>query len=133
MSNPLNSLAPGLLLLMLVAHADPVTELQAGYAQQAPGGFSADRGLTLWNREFTDAKSGQARSCATCHTADIKAAGKHARTGKRIEPLAPSVNPQRLSDTKKIQKWFKRNCKWTLGRECSPREKGDLLAFISSQ
>jgi hypothetical protein len=127
------TLISGLLLLSLNVQADPVSELQAGYARQAPGGFSADNGRALWNREFTDPKSGKTRSCTLCHTSDITATGKHARTGKRIEPMAPSVNPQRLTDKKKLKKWLKRNCKWTLGRECTPQEKGDLLAFISSQ
>ncbi|MEA3244387.1 MAG: DUF1924 domain-containing protein, partial [Pseudomonadota bacterium] len=33
-------------------------------------------------------------------------------------------------DGKKIEKWFKRNCKWTLGRECTAQEKADFLAYI---
>jgi hypothetical protein len=32
-----------------------------------------------------------------------------------------------------IEKWLRRNCNWTLGRECSAREKGDLLSFLRSQ
>ena len=67
------------------------------------------------------------------HSADLTSTGKHVRTGKKIKPLAPSVNPKRLTDTKKIEKWFKRNCKWTLGRECTPQEKGNVLAFIKSK
>ncbi len=55
------------------------------------------------------------------------------RTGKAIEPLAPSVNPKRLSDTAKVEKWFTRNCKWTVGRACAPQEKGDVLSFIRAQ
>ena len=47
--------------------------------------------------------------------------------------MAPSVNPKRLTDRTKIEKWFVRNCKWTFGRECTPQEKGDLLSFISSR
>ncbi|MFK5970948.1 MAG: DUF1924 domain-containing protein [Candidatus Marithrix sp.] len=31
-----------------------------------------------------------------------------------------------------IRKWFKRNCKWTLGRECNAQEKGDILKFIQT-
>ena len=47
--------------------------------------------------------------------------------------MAPSVNPKRLTDRSKIEKWFKRNCKWTLGRECTPQEKGDILTFLLAQ
>lgn len=44
--------------------------------------------------------------------------------------MSPAVNPKRLSDPKKIEKWFLRNCKWTLGRECTPQEKGDYLTYL---
>ncbi|HLG22896.1 MAG TPA: DUF1924 domain-containing protein, partial [Candidatus Manganitrophaceae bacterium] len=81
----------------------------------------------------TDRESGEARSCASCHTADLRSAGKHAKTGKPIDPLAPSANPKRLADGDFIEKWFKRNCKWTLGRECGPAEKGSVLLFLRSR
>ncbi len=121
-----------LLLLPVLAQADAVSELMAAYQQQGARDFSGHAGEQLWNKAFTDAKSGKTRSCTTCHGADLTRTGKHARTGKRIEPMAPSVNSERLSDGKKIKKWFKRNCKWTLGRECTPQEKGDLMTFIKS-
>ena len=93
-------------------------------------GFSAQRGEQLWNREFT--VSGQSRSCTTCHTTNPSLSGKHVRTGKLIKPMAPSVNPDRLTDQRKIEKWFKRNCKWTLGRVCTAQEKGDLLEYLKT-
>jgi len=55
------------------------------------------------------------------------------RTAKRIEPMAPSVNPERLTDPAKIEKWFGRNCEWTIGRDCTTQEKADFLAFIQSK
>lgn len=70
-------------------------------------------------------------SCTTCHTADPTRAGQ-ARTGKVIEPMAPSVNPTRFTDTGKITKWFRRNCNSVLGRECTPGEKADVLAWLNS-
>lgn len=45
--------------------------------------------------------------------------------------MKPAVNPERLVDAKKIEKWFLRNCKWTFGRECTAQEKGDFLTFIN--
>ena len=92
--------------------------------------FSTQRGEKLWNRQFT--VSGQKRSCASCHTADPRQAGKHLRTGKAIEAMAPSANPDRFTDQSKINKWFKRNCKWTLGRVCTYQEKGDVLEYLKS-
>ena len=85
---------------------------------------------TLWNKSVKDAKTGESRNCAACHTANLRNAGKHAETGKMIEPMKPAVNPKRLSDARQIEKWFLRNCKWTYGRECTSQEKGDFLLFI---
>jgi len=121
-----------LLALPFYAHASAVSELEATYQAQGAGPFSAAAGKALWTKEFVDAKSGKKHSCPTCHTADLTKEGKHARTGKIIKPMAPSVNPQRLTEVKKIKKWFVRNCKWTLGRECTAQEKGDVLAFLKT-
>ena len=108
-------------------------ELLAEYRSAGATEFSAEAGNTLWLQEFQDAKSGKMRQCATCHTDNLRNPGKHARTGKLIEPLATSVNPKSLTDIKKIRKWLKRNCKWTIGRECTPQEKGNVLTFIQTQ
>ena len=93
-------------------------------------GFTVERGKELWNQ--THAASGEPRSCASCHTSNPRQAGKHASTGKPIKPMAPSVNPDRLTDPKKTAKWFKRNCKWVLGRECNEQEKGDISKYLKS-
>lgn len=110
------------------AQAGPVDVLLDEYRASGAGPFDAATGQSLWTREQS-----QGRSCASCHTENLKAEGEHARTGKTIEPLAPSVNPARLSEKREIQKWLYRNCKWTVGRECTPQEKGDYLTFIRNQ
>ena len=112
--------------------AGVVDERLAAYQAEGAGPFDAARGKVMWTQEFTHAKADKPRSCATCHTADPTAIGKHARTGKRIEPLAPSVNPERLTKEQEIRKWLMRNCKWTLGRECDAQEKGDLLTYLNA-
>lgn len=120
-----------LVLAPVVAAADVVDERLKEYTAQGGSGFSAAAGEKMWTREFpSPKKGGEARSCASCHTRDVKAEGKHVETGKRIDPLKPSANPKRLTDVKQIEKWFGRNCKWTLGRECTPKEKGDFLLYI---
>jgi opacity protein-like surface antigen len=125
MKSMLQTLSIALLCATAAASAEVVDERLAEYQAQGAGGFSAAAGEALWN-----SSSGQARSCTACHTADLRAAGKHAETGKRIEPMKPAVNPERLTDARQIEKWFLRNCKWTFGRECTPQEKGDFLMFI---
>jgi len=121
------------LMLSGAVYADTVDEVLTGYRSQGAGDFSAAAGRALWERNFTAAPAGEARGCATCHTPDLRQAGKHVKTGKAIEPMAPSVNPQRLTDAVFIEKWFKRNCTWTLGRECTPQEKGDVLTYLRGQ
>jgi mono/diheme cytochrome c family protein len=71
-------------------------------------------------------------SCSACHGAVPNRDGKHVGTGKPIKPLAPSANPARLSDAADTEKWFRRNCRDVLGRECSAAEKSDVIAFLRS-
>jgi len=71
-------------------------------------------------------------SCTSCHTDNPAAAGKHRKTGKAIQPLAPAANPERLTDLAKVEKWFKRNCSDVLEGECTALEKGDVIAYLLS-
>jgi hypothetical protein len=125
---------PIIYLLLLIGtstlQANSVDEMLASYKATGAGPFSAQLGRKAWELTMLDKKSGKPRSCSDCHSDDLSKPGRHIKTGKRIEPMAPSVNTKRLSDEKKIKKWFKRNCKWTWGRECTPQEKGDLLMFL---
>lgn len=101
-------------------------------AWSAEAEADARRGAALWAEPHA-AADGTVRQCADCHTADLTRPGRHVKTLKPIEPLAPSVNPKRLSDTASIAKWLHRNCRWTLGRECTAQEQADLLAYIRTQ
>lgn len=115
------------------AYADVVDQLLSDYSTKSNVAFDSSKGKELWTTSFTNNKDSQTRSCSSCHTEDLASMGKHAKTRKTIKPLAPSINPERLTDAKKINKWLLRNCKWTMGRECTPEEKGHLLKFISAQ
>lgn len=121
------------LIFMSGASATALTDLLQQYQKQGAQQFDAQAGKTLWTHSFGVSSEGKDRRCATCHTEDLRQTGKHMKTGKSIEPLAPSVNTKRLTDVAEIEKWLKRNCEWTLGRECSAQEKGDFLSFISMQ
>ena len=102
-------------------------EREARAAGGAFAGFSAQRGEAF----FKSAHGGD-WSCASCHTQNPRAEGKHARTGKRIAPLAPSANAGRFTDVRAVDKWFRRNCNDVVGRECSAQEKGDVLQYLRS-
>ena len=88
-------------------------------------GFSPAQGETFFKQ-----KHGNDWACASCHTDNPAAVGKHAKTGKIIDPLAPAANPERFSNPAKVAKWFKRNCNDVLGRVCTAQEKGDVLSYL---
>lgn len=111
-----------------VAAADTTPQAQLSqWATAAGKPADAERG-----RVFYNAKHGRDLSCATCHTQMPINPGKHSSTGKTIEPLAPSANPAALTDSAKVNKWFRRNCNDVLGRECSAQEKADVIAYLLS-
>ena len=107
--------------------------LEAEAKKQDSGfkGFDSERGKKLFFEVRPNEKSGPI-SCATCHTSDLKKSGK-TLVGKAIDPLAPSVNKNRLSNVKEVEKWLTRNFKQVFGREGTAREKGDVLQFINAQ
>lgn len=104
---------------------------QAKAVDPAFTAFSAARGKAFYEAKHTGGKPDQP-SCATCHTASPRQPGK-TRAGKDIAPLAVSVTADRFTDPEKVDLWFKRNCAGVLGRECTPLEKGDFLAFAIAQ
>ena len=106
-----------------------VNQLLQNYAGNGAVTADVSHGKQLWQKTFS--QNGE-RSCVSCHTKDLAKNGKHIKTRKLIKPMSPSVNPERLSDIKKVNKWFKRNCKWTLGRECTAQEKSDILVYIEN-
>lgn len=109
------------------ADSTTVNNLLQDYAIQGAITADAELGKQLWIKTFN---KNSERSCASCHTKDLTQNGKHIKTNKDIKPMSPSVNPERLTDSKKVNKWFKRNCKWTLGRECTAQEKTNFLVYI---
>lgn len=108
--------------------ATPTTLLAQWQAEAGASAvpFSAQRGRALFTTRGSD------WSCSTCHTANPLQGGRHTVTGKPIEPLAPAANPARFTDEAKVAKWFRRNCRDVLQRECTPLEKGDLLTWLVS-
>jgi len=121
------------LLSSQAVSANAIDEMFSEYKQKGVTDISETHGKELWTKTFKNKETGQLRSCSTCHTANVKNTGKHAKTGKLIEPMALSANSKRYTKVKKIKKWFKRNCKWTIGRECSAQEQANILAYLIKQ
>ena len=124
-----NSFLTSIVCLSMFASvsADVTGELIQEYKAKGATSASQERGAALWKKDVNG------RSCTTCHTLSVKNEGKHQKTGKRIKPMAPSVNPKRLTKKRKVKKWLLRNCKWTFKRECSAQEKSDILLWLSQQ
>ena len=109
------------------AESNTVNNLLQNYEEQGANTADAEQGKQLWEKSFN--KNGE-RSCTSCHTKDLTQNGKHVKTKKDIKPMSPSINPERLTNINKVNKWFKRNCKWTYGRECTAQEKSNILVYI---
>ncbi len=123
-----------LCLAALPAQASEATsQMLEIYRGQGAGEFSADRGKKMWTQNFTQQQTGKQVNCAICHTSNLQQAGAHIKTRKIIEAMSSRTNAERFNETKKIKKWFLRNCKWTIGRECTAQEKGDFLTYFLSE
>lgn len=111
--------------------AETPRQIGDGYAAAQGGGFqaSATRGAEFYARKF--GVSEKMPACAACHTDNPAQPGRHAITGKAIKPMAPVANAERLTDPAKVEKWFRRNCKEVVGRECTAGEKADFVAFLT--
>ena len=120
------------------AQANPARDdIVAAFTAQAKAdnpafaGFSATNGAAFFKATQAGGKP-ETPSCTSCH-GDTPFAQGLTRAGKVIDPMAVSKNASRYTDTKKVDKWFFRNCRSVLGRECTAQEKGDYLAFMISQ
>jgi len=107
------------------AHAATAQEQLANFTAQAGVGPDSARG-----EQFFTGKHGHEWSCSSCHGPVPTTPGQHAGTGKVIKPMAPAFNPERFTDAAKSEKWFRRNCRDVVGRECSASEKADVLAWL---
>jgi len=129
-----NVLLVTLLLACGLAGAATPKQVMDGYAAEAAreqSGFKAQaaRGGAFYAKHF--GVSEKMPGCGTCHTDNPAQPGRHAVTSKDIKPLAPSANAERFTDAAKVEKWFRRNCKEVVGRECNAAEKADFIAFLT--
>ncbi len=136
MNRTMRSIFPALMLGTLAlgqpASADPARDaiINQFKAEAGVSSFSAERGKQFFHARHSSGKP-ETPSCSTCHTNDPRNQGR-TRVGKVIEPMAVSRNPGRFTDPKKVAKWFRRNCRSVLGRECTALEKGDFLTYLSN-
>lgn len=149
----------GALLAASIAWADTPQQILDNYAAQAraedPGftAFSSERGEAFYKEPHV-MKGVGVWSCASCHLKDPRYSvlahrtdipcrachvindwehpdPKHAKK-RCIEPFAPSANPHRLDDAQRVETFLKLNCLLLLKRECTAREKGDVITWMRS-
>jgi hypothetical protein len=116
--------------------AAPLTASQQTSVDQLIKSYQAQGASTpsiTAGAEFWQTKGDNGIACTACHGQDLTQPGKHIKTKRAIEPMAPSVNLERLSDASKVEKWFKRNCKSVWNRECTATEKANVLAWLATQ
>lgn len=114
--------------------ADARAALLATYAAQITDfkGFDAARGEALY-RATAPTDDPRITGCTSCHTADPRQPGQNAKTGRGIDPVAVSRNPDRFTDPDRVEKQFTRDCKTVLNRACTAQEKGDYITFMIGQ
>lgn len=113
------------------ANAGPREDIIAGFKAEGAGAANPANGAAMYTKNFGTGKP-ETPKCTTCHGATPQQGGQ-TRTGKAIDPLAVSRTPDRFTDKKKVDKWFRRNCKGVIGRECTAQEKVDFLTYMASQ
>ncbi len=131
-----------LIILSSIAFAKPYNapvqkyinslKIQAKKSNQNFIDFSMKRGEKIFT-SYHIGKHGKKIACASCHTKDLRAKGKHVRTGKIIKPLSPFANRRRLTRVKNVKKWLRRNFNDVYKRVGTPLEKGDVLYYINSK
>ncbi len=118
-----------LVFASVAVHAGETTpgEQLSRWSAEAGAPGNAAKGQVFFN-----SRHGAEWSCASCHGTPPTRRGEHASTAKPIAPLAPAFNAQAFTDAAKSDKWFRRNCKDVLSRECSAAEKADVMAYLLS-
>jgi len=110
------------------ANAGPREDIVAGFGARPA---NPANGKKMYNANYGTGKPDTPK-CTTCHGATPQQGGQ-TRTGKAIDPMAVSRTSDRFTDKKKVDKWFLRNCKGVIGRECTAQEKVDFIGFMMSQ
>lgn len=145
--------------LGLVARAESPADLLVRYEAAARAddpafeGFSAERGRAFYFARHPLAGPGDA-SCSSCHLEDPRQGYRahrapvlcrachvinddehpdpeHAKK-RHMGAFAPGANPERFNDWQRVERYFAVNCRLLLRRNCSAREKGDLITWLLS-
>jgi hypothetical protein len=112
-----------------LALADTPASILARYEKLAGAPGSPERGKLLFTTDF---KQVLGWTCSSCHTGNPRLRGEDLVKEMTLAPLAPSANPKRLTDPRKVELALNLNCNDVVGRKCTPQEKADVLAWLIS-
>ena len=117
-----------------VTNAEALTKKYIGIAQTINPDFvsSVTEGKMFFNRKFK-MPNGKEMACASCHTSNPANYGKHALTGKSIEPLSPAVNNMRFKDLDKVEEKFTEHCNEIIGTDCTAAEKANYIIYLLTE
>lgn len=117
-----------------VTNAEALTKKYIGIAQTVNPEFvsSVTEGKMFFNRKIK-MPNGKEMACASCHTTNPANTGKHALTGKSIEPLSPAVNKKRFSDLDKVEEKFTEHCNEIIGTDCTAAEKANYIIYLLTE
>ena len=113
------------------AEAGPRDDIIAGFMAQGAVAGDPAKGEAMYNANYGTGKV-ETPKCTSCHGTTPQQSGE-TRTAKPIDPMAVSKTSDRFTDKRKVDKWFLRNCKGVIGRECTAQEKVDFIAFLATQ
>ncbi len=117
-----------------VTNAEALTKKYIGIAQTVNPEFvsSVTEGKMFFNRKIK-MPNGKEMACASCHTTNPANPGKHALTGKSIEPLSPAVNNKRFKDIEKVEEKFTEHCNEIIGADCTAAEKANYIIYLLTE
>ncbi len=94
--------------------------------------FDSQRGEKIFTSKHIG-KKGKEIACTSCHNIDLTLEGKNVFTNKRIKPLSPKANQERLTSVKEVKKWLRRNFRDVYLKEGDAIQKGDVLYYINTK
>ncbi len=132
-TNALSAMGVMLALFFFAATAlaGPREDIVAKFQAQAGAPANPANGEKMFNTNYGTGKP-DTPGCTTCHGKTPQGMGE-TRANKPIDPIAVSRTPARFTDAAKVDKWFLRNCKGVIGRECTAQEKVDFLTYMIGQ
>lgn len=118
----------GMMVFSAQADVSTAERLANNFALVAKSELSAEEGKAFYTKR--QSIKGKELACASCHADNPLNLGKHSETGKVIQPMAPSANPKRFADLEKSGKHFSKHCNDLYGQDCSPKDKGNFIAYL---